>query len=112
MAKNTGARGFWWKKFKEEPCRPETLELPVGFQPETEEEEEVENLPQPGEEPELEPEKPAPVQETLADVAARLAAEEEEKRTYEQAAAEEAKRAEAAFRLSLIHIFVLGFVRQ
>ena len=72
MAKNTGARGFWWKKFKEEPCRPETLELPVGFQPETEEEEEVENLPQPGEEPQQEPEKPAPAQETLADAAARL----------------------------------------
>ncbi|MBQ6808886.1 MAG: hypothetical protein IJP07_07030 [Firmicutes bacterium] len=104
MAKNTNTKSFWRKTkglAEEEFLFSGAAELPV--------EEPVSPSAASEQEAVLSPEEPAPVpervqpsaaaaSETLADAAARLAMEEEEKRTYAEAAVEEAKRAEAAFR--------------
>ena len=106
MAKNTGAKGFWRKNKGQVaevsvPSRPESslekVEEAVEASPAVNEPE----TPETAEEPAVVIEHPQPmtaVKESWADMAARLAAEEEEKRSYAQAAVEEAKRAEAAFR--------------
>lgn len=111
MAKNTGGKGFWKKgKAQNEPelNAPEVIDFPttegiIEMLPELETEAEEILPPSPPVVQEEEtPSQPLSVlpshSETLADAAARLAAEEAEKRTYARAAVEEAQRAEAAFR--------------
>ncbi|MDO4732938.1 MAG: hypothetical protein Q4B50_05430 [Bacillota bacterium] len=104
MAKNTSTKSFWRKGKGQaegdfslsgvvEALEKEVFEAAAASEPELEPETDTA-----APVPEPLPAEHSPSLENLADVAARLAAEEQEKRTYAEAAAEEAKRAKAAFR--------------
>ena len=100
MAKNVGAKGFWrrMKNQLEADVYSPTPEVPAEPIPEEPTEPVETEAAAPAAKAEAPLPSPAAASESLAEVAARLAAEQEEKRNYAQAAAEEAKRAEAALR--------------